>query len=194
MFTGERSTVLKNEKNRTVIEVGGYEDSVEAKVEEATIEKAAKKAWDASKIEVRNVAAEVLEEFETQGHRPTLVLLAGKGNKALEVSASSQRKALSTELIQEVETAGLNHLVREDVKVVLRGELAAWALTTLGDRTGDPNFDLVRQRVVAEDFEDRRVVIRRSGGAPTRELLRRLTQAGIYAPAVEATVRKRNGA
>ncbi|MGH9429379.1 MAG: hypothetical protein ACRD2L_24100 [Terriglobia bacterium] len=179
---------LRVERNQPVADVRGGEEYVDARVADAAEKKRVEKVWDSGKDSLREIAAEATDILEELGKTPKVVNLLGADSNLIEVAASSRRKALPPTLAQDVAAAGLENLLVEDVSITLTGELAAWALSTLGDRSHDPNFSMKRQVQLSQSFEATRSHLRKA--QQHTSLMIALAHAGIFAPAVEAKVRK----
>lgn len=180
---------VRMEKDRLVADVSNGEGVVDTNTELAAEAKKASVIWDGSKAFFREVAKDTFSLLESEGKSVKTLYFLGHQDKVIEVAASKQRKGLPEELAQEAITTGFSSYIAEENTLVLKGELALWGITALGDRTGDPNFNWKKEKVLTPVFEEVRQNLRmqKMGNTP---MLDRLTQSGLFAPAVEAKVRK----
>lgn len=179
---------LRLEKNRNVADVQGGEQYVDERVAEAAEKKRAEKVWEDGKSILRHVGENVLLTLEDQGKAAQAINLLGSGAGCIEIVPSTRRKALPPPLIQDVKAAGLTDVIQNEVELTLKGDLATWAIATLGVRTNDPNFELTERFVLTPAFEEIRANLRKA--KQHQSLLNTLTQAGVFAAAVEAKVRR----
>jgi hypothetical protein len=179
---------LRVEKNRRIADVKGGESYVDGRVADAAVSKQTTKTWDDGKLILRNVADEVFDSLDAAGTPAQTVNLLGSGSAFVEIALSNRRKPLPPLLVADAKAAGLAAFVVEEEEVKLKGELAAWAVKTLGMRTNDPNFEYTQRHVLAPSYEEIRSTLRKA--SQHTSLFKQLNQNGIFASAVEAKARR----
>lgn len=180
---------FRSEKNGLVADVKNGEAFVDQQVQAAAEKKKTEKVWDAAKAPFRKFARDVQLMAEEQDQKIIRVNFLGSAEAIIEVELSSTRKALPESAMVLASKADLGAFVAEEKEVVLRGELAEWALNGLGDRTGvDPRFTLKTQRVLIPTFED---FARQERHLKTNRLdaIAQLEELGFRASAVEAKIK-----
>jgi len=179
---------IRQEKTRTVVDVSGGEQYIQGLVDQALSCKEATKLWDGNKGMVRSIGREAVALMETTGVSVDAAILLSGHDRGLEVTMLSRRKNLHPDVVSLMTTLGRSDLFEESVEVTLSGPLAAWALTVLGNRAGDPNVSVKKETVLVKNFEVRR---REGRNNPAEiQLWDDLTAAGLVAPAVEAKLIK----
>jgi len=184
---------VRKERERTIVEVAGREEYVDEKTTESAEAKRTTKVWDGSKIEIREVAEAAAADATVAGNIVDQTYILGTENRCIEVARSARRKDLNEALVSEAAQIGIvATAIVEDVELTLRGKLAQWALNALGDLSGNPDFDLKKRRLLAPSFEAIRASILATSGVPlaVKIAYNNLAMSGLYAPAVEAKIRK----
>jgi len=181
-------------KKRLVADVQGVKDWADEASSFAGSAKQATKKWDSAKIAIRETGSQIVEGLEQHGIKPAAVNLVGSGKAIIEVELSHRRKDVPIELIEQANAMNFGYLVQSEVEVTLKGSLAAWALSVLGNQTGNPEFHVKQSRHLAPAFESVRASARLNHQTgEIAELFSRLSEAGLFAPAVEAKTTKKKG-
>lgn len=180
---------IRPDKSGFVADVRNGEDYVDEQVDASAQRKKADASWETSKGTLRKLAEQVSEIAESVGRPVDRVNLLGSKDGFVEVQRSRTRKALpETALLLATDIQ--ETLIQEETEITLKGPLAAWVLTALGDRSGkDANFVLKRRAVLLPEFDERLRVARKGATAQLNALLK-LRDLGINAPAVEAKIRR----
>lgn len=176
------------EKHRVVAHSYGQQSEVDALWELGEQVKKLSKDWDKTKESLREKAKVVLASIAKTNLFSKLVLLHGSKGNYIEIQASTKKKAVNQDLVDECAFHSVNVLV-EEKEVVLSGPLAQWAIENLSKYTKSQTLEdhcVVKSRyVLADNF-----VEAYETSTEMKPLFERLKDAGFNAPSVECKVAK----
>lgn len=146
------------------------------------------KEWEALKVELRNKAKAVLSSIAKTNLFSKVVLFHGSNAHYIEVLASTKKKEVTKDLVDECAFHSVNVLT-EEKEVTLTGPLAQWAVANLRQyasvKTLEDHMHIKRRWVLGDNF-----VEEYEASTDMLPLFERLKDAGYNAPSVECKEKK----